>query len=196
MANKTKRKSRYDIDAIGNPDYVPRQKFEQDAIDGALKPLDATARRLEQAYGMGRLQELVSPETAAKFQAAKAKLDVALEDNNVELILRRAKVLNAGWLAMEKEATEAGFEPAPPVIWHAHAPAEDGQPEIEFVIARDNSAATLAQTTLPVYTVEEIARVMRSWRSSFDAHAVKKVWPEAEVVRIDGDEVFDDEIPF
>ena len=196
MANKTKRKSRYDLDAIGRDNYVPRQKFEQDAIDGALKPLDATAQRIEQAYGVGRIQELVSPETAAKFQSAKAKLDVALEDNNVDLVIRRAKVLNAGWLALEKEAQEAGHEPVPPEIWHAHAPAEDGKPEIQFVIARDNSDATLAQTTLPVYTVEEIARIVRAWRSAFDAHAVKEHWPDAEVIRIDGDEAFDDDIPF
>ena len=196
MANTTKRKSRYDADAIGKDDYVPRLKFEQDAIDGALMPLDATARRIEQSFGTGRVQELVSPDMAAKFQAAKAKLDVALEDNNVELVIRRAKVLNAGWLALEKAAIEAGHEPAPPEIWHAHAPAEDGKAEIEFVIARDNSDATLAQTTKPVYTVEEIARIVRAWRSAFDAHAVKQHWPQAEVIRIDGDEVFDDEIPF
>ena len=196
MANKTKRKSRDDIDAIGNPDYIPRLKFEQDAIDGALKPLDATAQRIEQAFGVGRLQGLVSPETAAKWQAAKAKLDVALEDNNVDLIIRRAKVLNAGWLALEKEALEAGHRPAPPEIWHAHAPADGDKPEIKFVIARDNSDATLAQTDLPVYTVEEIACIVRAWRSAFDAHAVKNVWPQAEVVRVDGDEAFDDEIPF
>jgi len=196
MANTTERKSRYDVDAIGKDDYVPRLKFEQDAIDGALKPLDATARRLEQSFGVGRLQELVSPDTAAKFQAAKAKLDVALQDNDVELVIRRAKVLNAGWLALEKEAIEAGHKPAPPEIWHAHAPDEDGKPAIEFVIARDNSDATLAQTTLPVYTVEEIARIVRAWRSAFDAHAVKQHWPQAEVVRVDGDEVFDDELPF
>lgn len=196
MANTTERKSRYDVDAIGKDDYVPRLKFEQDAIDGALKPLDATARRLEQSFGVGRLQELVSPDTAAKFQAAKAKLDVALQDNDVELVIRRAKVLNAGWLTLEKEAIEAGHKPAPPEIWHAHAPAEHGKPVIEFVIARDNSDATLAQTTLPVYTVEEIARIVRAWRSAFDAHAVKNVWPEAEVIRVDGDEMFDDEIPF
>ncbi len=196
MANKTHRRSRYDAAAIGKDDYVARTAFEQDSIDGALKPLDAEARRLEQAFGVDRLQELVSPATSAKFQSAKAKLDVALEDNDVELVIRRAAVLKAGWLAMEKEALTAGHKPFPPEIWHAHAPSEDGKPEMEFVIARDNGQATLAQTTLPVYTVEEIARIVRAWRSAFDAHTLKQHWPEAEIVRIDGDDLFDDEIPF
>ena len=55
--SRTNRKSREDLEAIGDPDYIPRNEFERDKIDGALKPLDAVASDMESRWGMGRLQE-------------------------------------------------------------------------------------------------------------------------------------------
>ena len=194
----TTRKSRYDMEAFGKMDtnYVPMEAWEYDQIHGALKPVDAVARDMEVKWGVGRLQELVSPETAAKFEAARAKLDVAIHDNNVALVIKRASIMERGWKALEKEAIDAGHKPAPPEIWFAHAPEEDGQGKVSFAIAKDNTAATLAQTDVPVYTVQEIARIVRAWRSEFDSHHAKKVFPGAEVVSITGEEIFEDEIPF
>ena len=192
----TKRKSRYDVDAIGKPDYAPMQDWQLDQIHGALKPLDEVAADCELRWGRERLQGLVSPETAAKFEAAKAKLDVAIADKDVALVIRRAKNMMAGWKALENEAIEAGHKPAPPELWYATAPNEYGDDELQIVIAKDNSAATLAQTDLPVYTVTEIARIVRAWRSQMDVHTAKAAFPGAEIVRIDGDDNFEDEIPF
>ena len=192
----TKRKSRYDVDAIGKPDYAPMQDWQLDQIHGALKPLDEVASDCELRWGRERLQGLVSPETAAKFEAAKAKLDVAIADKDVALVIRRAKNMMAGWKALENEAIEAGHKPAPPELWYATAPNEYGDDELQIVIAKDNSAATLAQTDLPVYTVTEIARIVRAWRSQMDVHTAKAAFPGAEIVRIDGDDNFEDEIPF
>jgi hypothetical protein len=67
---------------------------------------------------------------------------------------------------------------------------------MQIVIAKDNSAATLAQTDLPVYTVTEIARIVRAWRAQMDVHAVKDAFPGAEIVNIADNQEFDDEIPF
>lgn len=192
----TKRKSRYDLDAIGKDDYVPMQGWQYDQIHGALKPLDAVAADVELRWGVGRLETLVSPETAAKFEAARAKLDVALHDKDVDLVIQRAGVMLRGWAALEKEAIASGHRAVPPELWHATAPQEDGNAEMRIVIAKDNSAATLAQTDLPVYTVTEVARIVRAWRSQMDVHAAKTAFPGAEVVSIKGDEHFDDEIPF
>jgi len=191
-----KRKSRYDVDAIGKDDYVPMQGWQYDQINGALKPLDAVAADIELRWGKDRLETLVSPETAAKFEAARAKLDVALHDQDVALVIKRAGVMQRGWAALEKEAMAAGHKPTPPELWYATAPDEYGEKEMQIVIAKDNSAATLAQTDLPVYTVTEIARIVRAWRSQMDVHAAKTAFPGAEIVRIDGDDNFEDEIPF
>ena len=192
----TKRKSRYDLDAIGKDDYVPMQGWQYDQIHGALKPLDAVAADMELRWGVGRLETLVSPETAAKFEAAKAKLDVALHEKDVALVIQRAGVMQRGWAALEKEAIASGHEAVPPELWHVTAPQEEGKSEMRIVIAKDNSAATLAQTDLPVYTVTEIARIVRAWRAQMDVHAVKDAFPGAEIVNIADNQEFDDEIPF
>ena len=192
------RRSRYDLEAIGRMDteYVPMTAWELDQIHGALKPLDAVAAEMEMRWGKGRLQELCSPDLSARFEAAKAKLDVSIHDKDVQLVIKRADNLIKGWKKMEAEAIERGHKPSPPELWYATAPDEFGEKEMQIVIARDNSAATLAQTDLPVYTVTEIARIVRAWRSRKDVDAVKEQFAGAEVVRIDGDEPFDDEIPF
>ena len=192
----TKRKSRTDLEAIGNPDYVPLQDWKLDQIHGALKPLDAVAADIELRWGKDRLETLVSPETAAKFEAARAKLDVAINDKNVDLVIKRAGVLTRGWTALEKEAIASGHRAAPPELWYATAPQEYGDKEFQIVIAKDNSAATLAETDLPVYTVTEVARIIRAWKAQHLTHAAKEAFPGAEIVRIAGNQEFEDEIPF
>lgn len=177
-------------------EYVPMRAWEYDQIHGALKPLDAKAAEIEARWGVGRLESLVSPETAAKFEAARAKLDVAIHDRDTQLVVKRAGTMIRGWDALEKEAQALGHKPAPPEIWYASAPNEYGDEEIQIVIAKDNAAATLAQTDLPVYTVTEIARIVRAWRNQEGVNAVKDNFEGAEVVRISGDDNFEDEIPF
>lgn len=180
-------KSRYDADAIGRMDteYVPMKDWQYDQIAGAIKPLDALAVEMEAKWGRGRLQELVSPETSAKFEAAKAKLDVAIHDVDVPLVIQRSKSLMRGWSVMEKEAIEAGHEAAPPDVWFCHAPAEDGKKEMGFAIAKSSSVANLAQTELPVYTLEEVGRILRAFKLQHLSHPVKKIWADAELTSID-----------
>lgn len=193
---KTPRKSRDDIGAIGNPDYIARDHFDSDKIHGALKPLDALASEMESKWGIDRLQELCTPATGAKFQSAKHKLDLAIMQGTAAEVVERARILMLGWQAIEKEAIEAGNKPAPPDIWIASVGEEYGKPAAQFAIAKNNSDASLAEAGMPVYTLEEVARIMRAFREPVDRHidAVKDNWPKAEIVRAEGE--FDDEIPF
>lgn len=191
-----KAKSRYDVEAIGRMDteYVPMRDWEYDYIAGAVQPVDAVAIEMEAKWGRGRLQELVSPNTSAKFESAKAKLDVAIHDKDVQNIVKRAEIMIRGWKALEAEAIEAGHEAAPPEIWFCHAPEEDGKDEVRFAIAKNASTANLAQTDLPVYTLDEVARIIRAWRLQHLVHSVKDIWPAAEVTSID--EFENKELPF
>jgi len=194
---KTKRKSRDDLVAMGDmAPYINRYSFEYDQIDGALKPLDALAGEMEARWGVGRLQELVSPTTAAKFQSAKHKLDVAISEKSAGEVISRADILMRGWKALEQEAIEGGYKPMPPEVWIASAPAEFGHEAIEFAIVKDNSDASLAQTDMRVYTLVEVARIIRSLeeksRASIDA--AKANFAGAKIV--DVREVVDDDIPF
>ena len=191
-------KSRYDVGAIGymSMEYVPMRDWENDLMAGAIKPLDATALEMETKWGSDRLQELVKPETAAKFEAAKAKLDVAIMDNDVQLVIKRAGILQRGWVAMDKEAQELGHKPAPPDVWFCHAPAEDGCDEFKIAIAKNGADASMLDVDVPVFTLQEVARIIRAWRGQMFAHDVKKLFPNAEVAKIDGEDIFNDEIPF
>jgi hypothetical protein len=192
----TKVKSRRDLEAIGKDDYVPLQGWQYDQMYGAMKPVDAIAAELELRWGAGKLETLVTPETAAKFESARAKLDVAIFNRDPELVIQRAGVMVRGWKALEAEALRLGHKPMPPELWYATAPAEFGDEQMQFVIAKDNSAATLAQTDLPVYTVTEVARIIRSWRGNLGVDTVKDIFAGAEIVRIDGEFEEDKEMPF
>ncbi len=76
MATKIPRKTREDIDALSDHQvWIPQDDVTRDQIDGALKPLDALANEMEERRGRCRLQELVSPATASRFQAASQKLN-------------------------------------------------------------------------------------------------------------------------
>lgn len=189
-------KSRRDLEAIGKDDHVPLQGWQYDQMYGAMKPVDAIAAELELRWGAGKLETLVTPETAAKFESARAKLDVAIFNRDPELVIQRAGVMVRGWKALEAEALRLGHKPMPPELWYATAPAEFGDEQMQFVIAKDNSAATLAQTDLPVYTVTEVARIIRAWRGNLGVDTVKDIFAGAEIIRIDGEFEEDKEMPF
>ena len=193
---KIERKSRDDLEAIGDPQYIDRNQFDIDKIDGALKPLDGLASDMESRWGVGRLQELCTPATGAKFASAKQKLDVAIMEGSPAEVIERARILTLGWKALEKEALEAGHKPAPPDVWFASAPAEDGKPEIMVAIAKNNSDASLAEAGMSVYTLTEVARIIRAFKEPLMGHidAAKDNFPKAEIVRIKGE--FDDQLPF
>ena len=197
MKKAVERKSRDDIMAIADYEpYIPRTSFEHDAIDGALKPLDKLASEMESRWGVDRLQRMVSSATSAKFEAAKQKLNIAILDGKVDMVIARAEIMYKGWIALEKEALALGNISMPPELWFASAPAEEGQDGVEIVIARDADAATLAQTDLPVYTTTEVARIIRAWRGQHLVHAAKIAFPDAELVKLTGDDMFDDDVPF
>jgi hypothetical protein len=189
-------KSRRDLEAIGKDDHVPLQGWQYDQMYGAMKPVDAMAAELELRWGAGKLETLVTPETAAKFESARAKLDVAIFNRDPEVVIQRAGVMVRGWKALEAEALRLGHKPMPPELWYATAPAEFGDEQMQFVIAKDNSAATLAQTDLPVYTVTEVARIIRAWRGNLGVDTVKDIFAGAEIIRIDGEFEEDKEMPF
>ena len=96
----TKVKSRRDLEAIGNDDYVPMEGWQYDQMYGAMRPVDAIAAELELRWGVGKLETLVTPETAARFESARAKLDVAIFNKDPELVIKRAGIMKRGWEAL------------------------------------------------------------------------------------------------
>lgn len=128
-----------------------------------LSELDAIAWRYERLWGIGRLPLLVSPETAARWEAALAMLDAPAPppgrtwDEVYQSIAR-------GWEALAREATARGHAPLPPPV--AEAELEPGK--IFAIALNDEHRHALEARNktdgrkVTVYTVAEIAKLIRA----------------------------------
>jgi len=196
---KTKRtKTRDDLEGFGKHDpYIPRNKWEYDAIDGSLKPLDALASDLERKWGRDRLIELVSPETASKFTTAKAKLDAAIAYNDPQDVIRRVNVMMRGWQALEKEAMQQyGHSPFPADVWIASVDEEGhGKPALEIAIVKDSADESLTKKKgIITYSLVEIARIVRLFEGQKkEIPKIKELFPDSEITKVTWE---DDDIPF
>ena len=167
-----------------------------DGIYHALRPLDAVASRMEERWGVDRLPDLVTPATASRFGTAKAKLDAALEADDVDAVVHRAAVMIRGWEALDAEATAAGRKPVEVEAWLWR---DDN--DVPHAFLRDASDAISygkANPGVRCWTMSEIVRVAAAAeeRSSLIGR-VKETWPGAEVTDIKRkNEVLDDELPF
>jgi hypothetical protein len=153
----------------------------------ALAALDEVASRIEAAWGIGRLERLVSPESAAKFDRARDKLDEAARSGDRALLAKKAAVMQRGWKALEKEAMEAGHRPDAENVWHCEA----GGVRYAIVPTLADAAALNANSDGEVaYCLDEVAAALsRVYGAS--VNSVKAAFPGASV-----SPVGDDPIPF
>jgi len=169
------------------------------AIAAALEPLDKVAMETEARWGIGVLERLVSPETAARFASARKKLDESIPGNDWQEVVKRATVLIRGWKALEKEATAAGHQPG--IIAHFWAvEAETGKKFLFVQHERDMSAAVKRYPDHEVWAMREVVRVLadHSVAARF-ASNVKELFPGAVVTNIRDvppKRGLEDEIPF
>ena len=163
------------------------------AIHMAIMPLDKAAHRMELKWGSDRLPGLVDPYTAAKFGAAKAKLDQAILNNEEVEVIRRASVLIRGYEKMDLDAIASGHLPLKPKIW-SHM-TSDG---FKFAGAQGNPDAIKAIRTDPalegvaVYSLDEIGRILEADSLAL-VNSIKDVFPESKITYTSK---LDDEIPF
>jgi hypothetical protein len=166
-------------------------------VDYAVAPFDRAARQADEAWGTDRLPELVSPETAARYGSAIAKLNAAIDSGDAAEVAARAAVCVRGLAALDAEARQRGHTPAPPEMWHFTT--DDGKP---FVLIRDASLWDAAQAASPgatVHTLREAVIALQVYRSA-PLDAARKHFPGAEVVafrkRTELEVALDDELPF
>ena len=81
-------------------------------VAGVPEILDKMVRDMDRKWGVDRLPEIVSPETAAKYGSALAKLCAAIDEGEPEMIAARANVCMRGMAAMDGEALSLGRAPA------------------------------------------------------------------------------------
>lgn len=177
---------------LGDRLTSPDARADEIACDHAIAPFDRAARQAEATWGVDKLPELVSPETAAKYGSALAKLNAALEANNPEEVAARAAVCIRGLTAMDAEARAAGHQPMPEDFW-LHEQNGD-----QIIIARNMRDWPLIEKLhpgIPIFSLREVANALEAYGQT--VVAVKQHFPGAEVKSMQPikQEELEDELP-
>jgi hypothetical protein len=175
MMEKPKRPRRQKKgDRLLNPDASAKQI----ECDFGVAPLDRLAIEMDRRWGIDRLPELVSPETAKKYGFSIGKLNEALRVDDPEQATAWAGVCIRGLHAMDAEATQLGHQPATGDFWEAEV---DG---FKFGVLRDPHEWKTAQDARPdltFYTLREVGLALRALGDmDFNAKA-KALFPGSEI---------------
>lgn len=171
----------------------------QDEIqcDYALGPFDRMAYDMDKKWGVDMLCELVSPETAAKYGSAMAKLNAAIDAQDPAMVAARAAVCMRGMQAMDAEATAAGKQPASDDVWIL---AFNGKQVGLLKNGRGWKAVHAAHPDLQLITENDVILALEAFEASKLGQMkamIEGSFPQAEVTRfVVKKEELEDEIPF
>ena len=171
---------------------------EKEAImcDLALAPLDRLGEEMNWKWGIDVLPELVTPEMAAKYGSAVAKLHEAMDEGKPDVVAARAGICMRGLQAMDAQATEAGAERASMDVWQVEL---NGQTIGIMKEGRSWQALQKEMPDLKLWTLREVAVAIQFYAKhgvGKMTEEVKEHFPEAEVVGMKAKGSLDEEIPF
>jgi len=172
------------------------QTQNQIMTDYAVAPFDRKAEEMDEKWGIDRLVELVSAETAAKYGSAMAKFNDAIDAGDPSVTAARAQVCIRGMEAMDAEATAAGAERASMDVWEVEVAGE-----LYGVMrdARSWQAIKAQRPEMTLVSLREVALALKYWRGSiageFERSVKESFGDGAEVVAITNRNL-EDEIPF
>lgn len=156
-----------------NPDEI--------RCDYACAPFDRVAREMEIKWGIDRLPELVSPETAERFGSAMAKMNAAHDANDPAQTAHRVTVAIKGLNFMDAEAERMGAPKASTEVWQFDL---NGWVVGIHRDVADWPAVRAAHPHLhDTFSLREAAVALRDLRHPMVA-AVKAAAPKAEIVSI------------
>lgn len=180
--------------------YGGKVTNEEIAVDHALAPLDAAAREADRTWGVDRLIELVSPETAMKFGRVLGRINDAIEANDAQAAAKDVAIAIRGYAAMDKEAREAGHTPPDPRVVVVGVPDGSGA---SYGILLDDRLWKRASEEYPgvrLFTLQEIAILIHETGGSPLVDAVKAAFPGATITGIKAKQPMDrqpeDALPF
>ena len=151
-------------------------------IDYAVAPLTKLTADLDKFWGVDTLVELVPPDMAEKFGGAVAKLNAAIEAQDVNEVVKWVGVCMRGSKAMHKAALASGAAPASDEAWLIIA---DGK---QYALLKNGRSWQRFQEKYPdieVLTEREIIMAISFFRKSKLGEMVgetKKHFPKAEVI--------------
>jgi len=169
--------------------------------DYALAPFDRMSEEMDKKWGVDRLVELVSTETAEKYASAMGKLNKAIADQDPDEVVKRAAVCIRGMQAMDQEAEAAGAEPADQRC--LEVVTDDGE-VIGILADKDAWKAVQAQRPdMRLYTLHEVQlaltqldRLAAGCKQAFPGSEVVEVRKKGEAEKADAPDAMEDEIPF
>ena len=150
-------------------------------IDYAVAPLTKLTRDLDHFWGIDTLVEIVTPEMAEKFGMAVAKLNAAIEAQDVDEVVKWVGVCMRGSKAMHEAALASGAAPASDEAWLIQA--NDKQ----YALLKDGRSWQRFQEKHPyieVVTERELILALRWYRESRVGRVMTEVkdhFPQAEV---------------
>lgn len=145
--------------------------------DLSLAPFDKAVREMDKRWGIDRLPELVSVESAAKWGKAVAGLNSAIDAQDPDKVKFWVEVCLRGLAAMDAEAVALGRPVSDPMIWEheyegtVYGIIEDG---------REWPAAYAKRPGIAIHTMREVAVALHAHRNGL-VDAVKLAFPGAEV---------------
>ena len=145
--------------------------------DLSLAPFDKAVREMDKRWGVDRLPELVSVESAAKWGKAVAGLNGAIDAQDPDKVKFWVEVCLRGLAAMDAEAVALGRPVSDPMIWEheyegtVYGIIEDG---------REWPAAYAKRPGIAIHTMREVAVALHAHRNGL-VDAIKLSFPGAEV---------------
>lgn len=164
-------------DRLTNPGATPTQV----QIDYTLAPFDRLAIEMENKWGIDRLPELVSVDTAEKYGRTIGRLNAAIDADDPAEANRLAQSAMRGLQAMDAEATAAGHDQMPAEFWEYDL---DG---FKFAVMPDNARWPEIKKRRPdlvLFTMREAALALRQMNASGIIAATKDAFPGAEVQKV------------
>lgn len=145
--------------------------------DLSLAPFDAACREADKRWGVDRLPELVSVESAAKWGKAVAGLNAAIDAEDPDKVKFWVEVCLRGLAAMDAEAVALGRPVSDPDIW------EYEYEGTTFGIIEDGRqwpAAYAKRPGIAIHSMREVAVALHAHRNGL-VDAIKLSFPGAEV---------------
>lgn len=162
--------------------------------------VDSVAKTMEDIWGIGRLQRLVTPDLAARFQNQLELWNECVWDDKATIpqIRETAEATIRGWQALDQAAVATGCPPLHPDVWEI--PLPDGS--LVGLVKTGAEAHKIQQTQsgrfINVWTISEIAAVVTHHPSIVE---VKNQLPGAKVTQVrskipPSQDPLNDDIPF
>lgn len=145
--------------------------------DYAIAPLDNAAKEMDAKWGVDRLPELVSPETAERYGAAMAHLNASIDSGDPAACVNAAANCMRGLAAMDAEATKLGVVPNRGLMEYDL----DG---FHFGVMADRHQWPAIQEQRPdlaLFSMREVALALRAYCRTAPIAEVKKHFPNAEI---------------